>query len=315
MKPENHSHSHKSSRLFKVQEETTLLAFLFKSFAGTSRTRVKEYLRFRQVCVNGSTRTQFDHPLAPGDEVMVNTAKGGDVRLEPNLSVKIVYEDEDLIVVEKPPGLLTVGSETVRTRTAIKAINEYLNQKYRLKTGGRSHAHARHSGGGKMVFVVHRLDREASGLLVFAKNPEVKNFLQEHWHEFRKNYFAVVEGVVRQPSGTMASYLKENKFLKVYSTTKADDAKYSVTHYTVLSSNENCSLLEIELETGRKHQIRVHLADLGHPIVGDDRYGAKTDPVKRLALHACRLEFRHPVFDKEVVFQSALPEAMKSLMD
>jgi 23S rRNA pseudouridine1911/1915/1917 synthase len=313
MKSEKYTPVKKKLQAFTIQENGLLLSFLFKVFPGTSRTRVKEYLRFRQVKVNGSVTTQFDQPLLPGDEVTVNTVRGAAGGLEPKLDVKIVYEDKDLIVAEKPEGLLTVGSETVRTRTAIKAINEYLNQKHRLKARGRGRSG--HSGDSKMVFVVHRLDREASGLLVFAKNPETKNYLQDHWHEFRKNYFAVVEGVMPNPSGTIESYLKENKFLKVYSTTKAADAKYSVTHYKVLRSNGKYTLLEIELETGRKHQIRVHLSDLGHPIAGDDRYGTKTDPVKRLALHACRLEFRHPATGRELVFASALPNALKKMMN
>ncbi len=296
-------------QMFVAAEPAELLPYLFKIFEGTSRTKIREYLKFKRVSVNGQTTSRHNFRLAPGDRVAVLRGRGSYSPAAPEFGVEVVYEDSDIVVIEKPPGLLTVGSETVRHRTAIKALNNYLSSRAysaRLKARGKP---ARP----KMVFVVHRLDREASGLIVFAKNERAKFTLQENWHKFQKCYFAVVEGTPAKQQGTLSSYLKENAFLKVYSSRKPDEAKFSVTRYAVARTNGQYSLLEVALETGRKHQIRVHLADLGHPIAGDKRYGAKTDPAGRLALHACRLTLFHPVTGKESVFESPVPEVFKKI--
>lgn len=186
---------------------------------------------------------------------------------------------------------MTIATDKVRTRTAYFLLNEYLKP-------GR-------------VFIVHRLDREVSGLLVFAKTETVKRQLQDHWTQVRKKYFAIVEGTPRRHSGTLRSYLRENKFLRVYSGRKTADSKLSVTHYRLVRTNGRYSLLEVELETGRKHQIRVHLSDIGHPIVGDKRYGARTNSAGRLALHASHLALEHPVTRKKMVFESEFPTTFK----
>jgi 23S rRNA pseudouridine1911/1915/1917 synthase len=297
-------------QMFVAAETSELLPYLFKIFEGTSRTKIREYLKFKRVSVNGQTTTRYDFLLSPGDRVAVLRGRGSYPPAAPEFGVEIVREDSEIVVIEKPPGLLTVGSETVRHRTAIKALNNYLslrNSPGRLKTRGKPVRP-------KMVFVVHRLDREASGLIVFAKNERVKFTLQENWHKFRKFYFAIVEGTPAKKQGTLSSYLKENSFLKVYASRKPEEAKFAVTRYSVLRTNGKYSLLEVALETGRKHQIRVHLADLGHPIAGDKRYGAKTDPAGRLALHACRLILSHPVTGKESVFESPMPEIFQKVI-
>ena len=206
--------------------------------------------------------------------------------------MRIIYEDDALVVIEKPAGLLTIATDKVRDRTAYFMLNEHLRPKR------------------QRVFIVHRLDRDASGLLVFAKTEQAKRFLQDHWKDFEKTYFAIVEGAPEKKSGTISSFLRQNKFLKVYSGRRTEDSKFSVTHYKVVQAGFPHSLLEINLETGRKHQIRVHLADLGHPIAGDKRYGAKTNPAGRLALHASRLAFTHPVSGQRMVFESELPRTL-----
>ncbi|MDD5672445.1 MAG: RNA pseudouridine synthase, partial [Candidatus Omnitrophica bacterium] len=166
----------------------------------------------------------------------------------------------------------------------------------------------------KRVFIVHRIDKDASGLLVFAKSEDVKHSLQSGWKNVKKKYFAVVAGIPKEKSGSVTSFLRENKALNVYTADRADDAKLSTTRFRVLRSSAHYSLLEIELETGRKHQIRVHLADLGHPIAGDERYGCKTNPAGRLALHACELALIHPVSGKRMVFHSAMPDSFDQIL-
>ncbi|MFA6600069.1 MAG: RluA family pseudouridine synthase [Candidatus Omnitrophota bacterium] len=296
---------------FHVKESRPLLAFLLEALAGTPRTRIKEHLRLKRVAVNGKAVTQFDQPLETGDKVEVGARHGAPGRISPGFGIEILYDDDAVVVIHKPNGLLSVGSETVRHRTAIRAVNDYLNRE-------ASHADIRRRDRAirsKMIFIVHRLDREASGLMVFAKTVEGKLFLQEHWHEFRKKYFAVVEGSPAEPEGTLSGYLKENKFLRVHSARKGPGARMAVTHYSTVRTNGRHSLLEVELGTGRKHQIRAQLAEAGHPVAGDDRYGAKTDPAGRLALHACRLEFCHPVTGAPMVFDSPLPETFKRIID
>ncbi len=217
--------------------------------------------------------------------------------------VNVVYEDNDIVVINKPAGLLTVATDKIRSKTAIHELNDYLNVGNRRKV--------------KEVFVVHRLDRDASGLLVFARNQEIKHLLQDNWEKVEKRYYAVVEGKPKQDSGTISSYLRENKAMRVYSTEKAkeaSDAKLSVTRYKILQSNGRYSLIEVILQTGRKHQIRVHLSDIRTPIIGDDRYGAKTNPAGRLGLHAYYLKLHHPRTGKQMVFETPLPDPLKSIL-
>ena len=212
--------------------------------------------------------------------------------------IKLVFEDENVIVVDKPAGLLTMATDTERTKTVYAALRAYTNNK---KPPQR-------------IFIVHRLDREASGLLVFAKTTEAKKHLQNQFkdHSAGRRYVAVVEGRVMPDTFTIRSYLAENAAFRVYSTRKSGAGKLAITHVRVMKRIPNTSLLEIQLETGRKHQIRVHLAERGHPIVGDKTYGSRSNPIRRMALHAAHLEFRDPNTGKLMRFDSRYPKSFES---
>lgn len=212
--------------------------------------------------------------------------------------LKFIHEDQDILVVDKASGLLTVSSEIEREKTAYFLLNDYVR---------KGQAKSR-----KRVFVVHRLDKDTSGLLVFAKSEEAKLYLQDNWKSFTKMYYAVVEGEPKQASGVIESYLAENAVHHVYSTKKSDDSKLAKTGYRVLKAGA-FSLLEIDLFTGRKNQIRVHMADLGHPVAGDIKYGAKQKEVKRLCLHSTSLTLLHPHTKKEMSFKAPLPEYLRQL--
>ncbi len=211
--------------------------------------------------------------------------------------LRIIHEDQDILVVEKPPGLLTVGTDRDKTRTVYYALTDYV-RKGQAKSKNR-------------IFIVHRLDREASGILVFAKNEEARDYLQKNWKDVKKTYFALVHGNPTCKERTITSHLTENKAYVVYSTANAKEGKLSHTAYRVLREVEGMSLLEVDLLTGRKHQIRVHLAESGHPIVGDLKYGDKKSSHKRLSLHAIAISFRHPRTGKLCDFKTERPEFAK----
>jgi len=214
--------------------------------------------------------------------------------------MKVFFEDAALIVIDKPENLLSVASEAEPEKTAYFQLTDYLRQ-------GRAHARDR-------VWIVHRLDRETSGLMIFAKTDAAKRSLQASWDQAEKRYEAVVEGRLGAESGVFESDLDETNPFKVHSTARNPQTRHAVTHYRVLARGKRRTLVELTLETGRRHQIRVQLADAGCPIVGDKKYGAKTDPVKRLALHACALKVLHPVTQKELRFTSPLPRELARLL-
>lgn len=213
--------------------------------------------------------------------------------------VHIIHDDAHIIVVDKPPGLLTIGTERERERTLYFRLTDYVRK-------GQARSRNR-------VFIVHRLDRDASGLLVFAKTPEAKERLQATWDEAEKKYLAVVRGTPVQQEGTVSSYLAENRALMVYSTPDPQKGKLSQTNYRVLEGAKGFTLLEIDLLTGRKHQIRVHLAELGYPILGDKKYGKEKEH-KRLALHAVSLAFSHPFTGERVRFETPIPNHFLRLL-
>jgi len=212
----------------------------------------------------------------------------------------IIYEDHDILVVDKINGLLTIGTEREKEKTAHFLLNEYVK-----KGNDRSR---------NRVFIVHRLDRETSGILIFAKNEKAKYFLQERWKEFSKKYVAVVHGNLQDKEGVITSYLLENKVFRVYSVRDPDKGKFSETGYRVIKESDQYSLLEIDLYTGRKHQIRVHLSEEGHPVVGDKIYGYEDKEAKRLALHAASLTIIHPFTHREISFETEIPPYFKSLV-
>ena len=214
--------------------------------------------------------------------------------------IRVLFEDDAVIVVDKPAGLLTMATETERTRTVYALLREAANRKRPPEK----------------IFIVHRLDREASGMLVFAKTIEAKEKLQDQFkdHSAGRKYVAVVEGRVSPDNFTIRSYLAENATLRVYSTKKKAAGKLAVTHVRVIRADSKMTLVEIRLETGRKHQIRVHLAERGYPVVGDKIYGSRSNPLRRLALHGAELEFRHPLTERLMHFETRVPKAFSGLI-
>jgi tRNA pseudouridine32 synthase/23S rRNA pseudouridine746 synthase/23S rRNA pseudouridine1911/1915/1917 synthase len=238
---------------------------------------------------------------------MASSRKGIAVRKE-NAGVQwhlprglvILYEDRDILVVDKPPGLLTVGTDSDKSRTAYFVLTDYVR-----KGCARSR---------NRVYIVHRLDRETSGVLVFAKSEEAKHRLQAEWQETEKTYLAVVHGKCKSQSGTITTYLAENKAHVVYSTSDPAKGQLSHTAYKVLRQTKDFALLEVNLLTGRKNQIRVHLAGIGHPIVGDRKYGKADDRHTRLALHAKTISFKHPTSGKRLTFSASVPAYFSKLV-
>lgn len=217
--------------------------------------------------------------------------------------LNILYEDKDIIVVDKRNGLLTIGTDGERHNTAYAILTNYI-KKGNLKSRNR-------------LFIVHRLDRETSGVLVFAKDENAKRYLQDKWKEFRKKYYAVVYGNLDEKEGVIISYLLENKAHRMYSTQDQDKGKLAKTAYKLIKESSKYSLLEIELLTGRKNQIRVHFAEKGHPVVGDKIYGNDNDSKEftRLALHSASLTISHPYSNKEMTFETDIPQYFKSLVN
>ncbi len=286
----NHRPDH--IEVYNPTEATTLLPFLLQVLVPRSRTEVKSILAHSHVKVNGTATTQFDQPLAPGDEVLINFT-------HPFLSlnsrmVRLMYEDPDIVVIEKQSGLLTVPAGQTREKTAQKIVDDYL-----YASDGHSHA-----------YVCHRLDQYTSGILIFAKNSQVQQMFRDSWISYvvERRYLAVCEGVPADPEGEVRSYLAENAAMKVYSTDDPEKGKLSVTRYKVLKTHGDYSQVDIQLLTGRKNQIRVHMSDLGCPIAGDRKYGAKTNPIGRLMLHNYVLQFFHPITRENLRFELPIPK-------
>ncbi len=289
--------------VLKPQKEAKLFDFLLEALHGIKRTKLKSYLRDNAITVNGKTVTRFDTPVKPGDTVALITDKGEAVKYRLKSKLDIVYEDASIIVISKPSGLLTIATERENEKTAYAYVHQYLQTKTPRNP--------------KPVFIVHRLDQDASGLIVFAKNAEAKIFLQENWHDFEKHYFAVVDGIPKNKSGTVESWLSEGPTLKMFSSPKeTHGSKFSITDYEVQPGSKKNALLLVKLHTGRKHQIRVHLASIGHPILGDEKYGGKENEKKskRLALHSCYLRIQHPKTGDIISFRSELPPDFTQLL-
>jgi RluA family pseudouridine synthase len=224
--------------------------------------------------------------------LMGNTSRPGNRHFPKDVS--ILYEDSDILVAVKPPGLLTMGTERDKSRTLYAMLTAYVRKGY--------------SRSPKRIFIVHRLDRDTSGIVIFAKSIEAKLRLQGQWEETEKKYIAVVQGRCEKREATISTYLAENKAHVVYSTADSTKGKLSRTAYRVLKETKDCSLLEINLLTGRKHQIRVHLAEIGHPVMGDEKYGEGKKTCGRLALHAKSVSFTHPVSGERLTFDTGFPE-------
>ena len=282
---------------FPVNAPVKLMEHLSASMPDRKRTFIKQLLSHNQVAVNGRPESQFDLELQPSDSVKVNFTH--EFKVFNNRRLKIVYEDDDIIVVEKGYGLLSMGNDKKPDNTAYSILRDYVKWTNPLNK----------------IFIVHRLDRDTSGLMMFAKSMEAKEKMQHNWNNMVLNrvYVAVVEGEPEEKEGTVKSYLVENSRYEVYSTDAPKKGQLAVTRYRTIQTNGKYSLLELELDTGRKNQIRVHMHDLGHPISGDTKYGAEKSPLHRLALHAKTLRFIHPITRQIMDFSSRVPGGFMSI--
>lgn len=280
-----------------VKEDKPLLEFLLDSMENTSRTKIKSTLQGRGVKVNGKVITQFDYPLSCGMKVAVSRSKQN-AEMFKNRYIKIVYEDRYIVVVEKNVGILSMaaGHSSLNVKTVLDSYFKTSRQKC-------------------TAHVVHRLDRDTSGLMIYAKDMQTEQILEHEWHDivYDRRYVAVVSGEMEDDYGTMTSWLKDNKAYITYSSPYDNGGKCAVTHFHTLDRTTDHSLVEFRLETGRKNQIRVHSADMGHPVCGDIKYGNGDDPIGRLCLHAYVLCFYHPITRRRMEFETPIPVNFRKL--
>ena len=272
-----------------VKENEILIDFLKKTFSNLSKNSVKSLLHNEKVFANGNMTTKYNYELNIGDVV--------EIREKVAKNIDIIYEDKDIIVINKPSGLLTVATEKEKNKTAYHLVMEYLKKKNK----------------NNRIFIIHRLDKDTSGIIMFAKNERAKHLYQDNWNDIVKKrcYYAVIDGKMENKEGTIKSYLKENGNM-VYSV-KDRSGKLAITEYKVLKERKNISLLDINLKTGRKNQIRVHMKENKTPILGDLKYGEKSKLINRLALHAYKLELVNPVTKKLLTFEINMPNEFKKL--
>lgn len=276
---------------FEVEQDSELLVFLLEKMPQKSRNDVKVLLRDKKVFVEGEAISQFNQPLRPGQKVEIRWEKQPEeIKIR---GLKIIFEDQYLIVIDKEAGVLSIATEKQKENTAYSVLSEYVKRQ----------------DPANKIFVVHRLDKDTSGIMMYAKSQRIQKALQENWNDniLERTYLAVVEGIVAKPVGKIISYLIESKALIMYSSQNPEHGQKAVTYYEVTKTSKKHSLLQVNLETGRKNQIRVHMKDLGHSVIGDDKYGATTNPIKRLGLHAWVLSFTHPVTKELMRFETEVP--------
>lgn len=288
----------KDDTTLRVEQPTALLDFIQSKMGGMAKTSVKQLLSQRRVTVNGAVQTRHDTPLQSGDTVVISSGRGNIQLRHPKL--RMVFEDDHLIVVEKQVGLLTVPTFPGSTETTVFSILKAYVRRQNPRAG---------------IYTVHRLDRETSGLLVFAKTPELQHYMRTYWRQLvtKRTYVAVAEGIFEQKEGKITTWLTEDKRnAMVYSSPVDDGGDIAITNYKVVRENadKNLSMVELNLETGRTNQIRVHLASKGHPVSGDRKYGHGNEfsPADRLCLHARVLEFIHPATEQTVHFETPVPK-------
>lgn len=286
----------RSIKEFSVYRETTLMEFLIFKMPDTPRKTIKSLLTHHQVAVGGVPVSQYNYPLVPEDVVTVSKNR---IAKHERKDLPIIYEDEDIVVINKPSGLLSVATDREKGRTAYRLISDYV---------ASTNPKAR-------VYVVHRLDEDTSGVLVFAKKYEVREALQNHWQEIveTRAYYAIVEGKMEKDEDVFKDYLMQNDLHLVFVTKNKKEGKLSTTAYKVISYKEPYSLLDVHISSGRKNQIRVQLGSRGHYVIGDDKYGEPSDPLKRLGLHAYQLTFTNPLNKKRYDFVTPMPESFKKL--
>jgi 23S rRNA pseudouridine1911/1915/1917 synthase len=277
-----------------VNISQTLLEFLLEQYPDSPRTRIKKLLQSGTVRVNNKPTSLHSFSLKPGDSVDFSMRTG--IATKARLPFPVLYEDQSVIVIDKPAGIATSsidGSANVQW-----TISEHLKDM---------------SKGTVRTYVVHRLDKEVSGVLLLAKSEMAMDTIKDKWEETEKHYFALVEKIPENPEGTIKSWLIEDNAMKMRSVTERADAKLAITHYRTIRNIDNYALLDIKTETGRKNQIRVHLSDIGCPIAGDRKYGASTDFIRRVRLHACSISFPHPLTGEMITVESPLPKGFLSL--
>jgi len=277
-----------------INKSQTLLEFLIEQYSDSPRTRIKKMLQSGIVRVNNRSVTLHSFQLKQGDIVYCSLRTG--IATKANLPFPVLYEDEHVIVVDKPAGIATSsidGSTNVQ-----RIISEFLKDL---------------SKGKIRTYVIHRLDKEVSGVLILSKSETAMDAIKDKWEETEKHYFALVEGIPENREGTIKSWLIEDNAMKMHSVTERPGAKYAITNYKIIRTLENYTLLDVKTETGRKNQIRVHLSDIGCPIVGDRKYGASIDFIRRVRLHACSISFPHPVTGKLITVESPMPIGFLSL--
>ena len=284
-----------SYREFVVNHECELIDFLFETHPGQSKNSVKSLLTNHHVTIEGSPVTQYNLKLFKGDTVIIYKQP---VRKVVRSKLPIIYEDDHIIVINKPSGLLSIASDNEKRSTAYRILSDYVQQKDK---------HNR-------VFVVHRLDEDTSGVLMIAKDKITQEKYQDHWNELvsKRGYYAIVDGILDKKEGTITSYLKKNAQNMMYSS-KDKSGQYSITHYKVIKEKGEYSLLDVNIDSGRKNQIRVHLGDIGHHVIGDDKYGKPTNPIKRLGLHAYELDIKDPYTGKTFKFKAPIPKEFETL--
>jgi len=277
-----------------VHKSITLIEFLTEQYPDSPRTRIKKLLQSGTIRINERPVTLYSYPLKPGDIVEINKQAGNAARA--GLPFPVLYEDQDVIVIDKPAGISTSSTD------GSLSIQEILSVFLKGQSKGKYRA-----------FVVHRLDKEVSGVLLFAKTHDAMDTLKEKWQETEKHYYAFVEGIPKEASGTIKSWLLEDRSQKVHSVREMPEAKFSVTNYSTIKIADKNTLLDIRTDTGRKNQIRVHLSDIGCPIVGDRKYGASDEFKRRVRLHAYSLSFPHPSDERTITVKSPMPEGFLSL--
>ncbi|MDD6302781.1 MAG: RluA family pseudouridine synthase [Bacillales bacterium] len=292
-----------NDKLFKeyiVPRRMLLLDFLIETITFKSRNNIKKLLSSHQILVNGASVSQFDFELIAKDIVTISQypVKSNGKK---ESKVQILYEDDELIAINKPCGLLSISDDKEKEKTAYRYVMDYVR-----KTDPKNR-----------IFVVHRLDKETSGVLIFTKNEELKEALQDKWNDLVKvrEYIAICEGIFEKKSGTRVSYLMQTKTNLMYSTQDKINGQKAITHYEVIVEKDNLSLLKVQIDTGKKNQIRVHMKDLGHKIVGDDKYGSTDNTFNRLGLHARILEFDHPLKNKHFKFIADTPKEFLKFFD
>ena len=274
-----------------VKENIELYTYLRNNLTNMSKNNIKSLLKNENIYVNNKIITKYNHNLKEGDIITI----GNKIKTE-SIDLKIIYEDDNIIVIDKPTKILTISNKNEKEDTLYRKVSDYLKKQ------------------NKKVFVIHRLDYDTSGIIMFAKNQNIQKMYQDNWNNLAKEreYTAVVEGITNN-NGHIESYLKQTKTLLVYSS-KNKDGYFSVTDYKKVTNNNKYSLLKIYISTGRRNQIRCHMSDIGHPIIGDTRYKSKTNPINRLCLHASALKITNPLNNKLMTFKSEVPNDFNDLV-